>query len=194
MAAQGRVYDFFDESWARPSRWAAWSGGASPAITVRSTPRPWGCGGCGTECGTGWRSPTMTPGPRVGREPTESTPTPWSGWRGDGPSGRWWPTVGGQLYRDPAPAGMAGGKGRQRRAGRYPNHRRTAAAGEAGDLPGLRRRPREFTLYCWDEKAGGDRVKKVHDHTMDDIRYFAASVAAGERGYVGGLCVERGRF
>ena len=53
---------------------------------------------------------------------------------------------------------------------------------------------REFTLYCWDEKAGGDRVKKVHDHAMDDIRYFAASVAAGERGYVGGLCVERGRF
>ena len=54
--------------------------------------------------------------------------------------------------------------------------------------------PLEFTLYCWDEKAGGDRVKKVHDHAMDDIRYFAASVAAGERGYVGGLCVERGRF
>ena len=53
---------------------------------------------------------------------------------------------------------------------------------------------REFTLYCWDEKAGGDRVKKVHDHAMDDIRYFAASVAAGERGYVGGLGVERGRF
>ena len=53
---------------------------------------------------------------------------------------------------------------------------------------------REFALYCWDEKAGGDRVKKANDHAMDDIRYFAASVAAGERGYVGGLCVERGRF
>ena len=53
---------------------------------------------------------------------------------------------------------------------------------------------REFSLYCWDEKAVGDRVKKVHDHAMDDIRYFAATVAAGERGYFGGLCVERGRF
>ena len=53
---------------------------------------------------------------------------------------------------------------------------------------------REFSLYCWDEKAVGDRVKKVHDHAMDDIRYFAATVAAGERGDFGGLCVERGRF
>ena len=53
---------------------------------------------------------------------------------------------------------------------------------------------REFALYCWDEKAVGDRVRKVHDHAMDDIRYFAASVAAGERQYFGGFGVERGRF
>ena len=53
---------------------------------------------------------------------------------------------------------------------------------------------REFALYCWDEKAVGDRVRKVHDHAMDDIRYFAASVAAGERRYFGGFGVERGRF
>lgn len=54
---------------------------------------------------------------------------------------------------------------------------------------------REFSLYCWDEKAVGDRVKKVYDHAMDDIRYFAATVAAGsESGFFGGLCVERGRF
>ena len=54
---------------------------------------------------------------------------------------------------------------------------------------------REFSLYCWDEKAVGDRVRKVHDHAMDDIRYFAATVAAGSKsGFFGGLCVERGRF
>ena len=54
---------------------------------------------------------------------------------------------------------------------------------------------REFSLYCWDEKAVGDRVKKVHDHAMDDIRYFAASVAAeGDSGFFGGLWVERGKF
>ena len=53
---------------------------------------------------------------------------------------------------------------------------------------------REFALYCWDEKAVGDRVRKVHDHAMDDIRYFAASVAAGERRYFGGFGGGRGRF
>ena len=40
---------------------------------------------------------------------------------------------------------------------------------------------REFGQYSWDEKAGGDRVKKDHDHAMDDIRYFAATVAAKEQ-------------
>ncbi len=54
---------------------------------------------------------------------------------------------------------------------------------------------REFSLYCWDETAVGDRVKKIHDHAMDDIRYFAASVAAERnQDYFGGLWVERGRF
>ena len=41
---------------------------------------------------------------------------------------------------------------------------------------------REFGLYCWDERFGGqDRVKKEHDHAMDDIRYFAATVAGKRR-------------
>lgn len=54
---------------------------------------------------------------------------------------------------------------------------------------------REFSLYRWDEKAVGDKVQKIHDHAMDDIRYFAATVAAGEESdYFGGLWVERGRF
>ena len=54
---------------------------------------------------------------------------------------------------------------------------------------------REFSLYCWDEKAVGDRVKKIHDHAMDDIRYFAVSVAGeGNGNCFGGLWVERGRF
>ena len=36
---------------------------------------------------------------------------------------------------------------------------------------------REFGLYRWDTGgAGGDRVVKEHDHAMDDIRYFAATV------------------
>lgn len=55
---------------------------------------------------------------------------------------------------------------------------------------------REFTLYRWDEKSQGqDQVRKEHDHAMDEIRYFAATVAAKEGG--GGFyasSVERGCF
>lgn len=45
---------------------------------------------------------------------------------------------------------------------------------------------REFSLYRWEERGDGqDRVKKEHDHAMDEIRYFAATVAA--RGTGGGF-------
>lgn len=43
---------------------------------------------------------------------------------------------------------------------------------------GCRDALREFQLYCWDGRAGQDRVRKEHDHAMDEIRYFAATVAA----------------
>ena len=50
---------------------------------------------------------------------------------------------------------------------------------------------REFSLYRWDPSgAGGDRVCKEHDHAMDDIRYFAATVAARGSGFFAGS-VER---
>lgn len=55
---------------------------------------------------------------------------------------------------------------------------------------------REFGLYRWREKdAGTDQVRKQDDHAMDDIRYFAATVAAGDKqvGFAAGR-VERGRF
>lgn len=55
---------------------------------------------------------------------------------------------------------------------------------------------REFGLYRWEEKeVGDDRVRKENDHAMDDIRYFAATIADEESG--GGMfagCVERGAF
>ena len=53
---------------------------------------------------------------------------------------------------------------------------------------------REFGLYRWDQKTGADRVKKEFDHAMDDMRYFAADLAAetGSAAAVG--FVERGRF
>ena len=39
---------------------------------------------------------------------------------------------------------------------------------------------REFSLYVWDT---GDKPKKEHDHAMDDIRYFAMSIAGGTGGF-----------
>ncbi len=56
---------------------------------------------------------------------------------------------------------------------------------------------REFSLYRWEERADGqDRVKKEHDHAMDEIRYFAATVAGREQGAGGPFagCVERMRL
>ena len=38
-------------------------------------------------------------------------------------------------------------------------------------------------MYRWDTSAGGrDQVCKEHDHAMDDIRYFAVTVAAKDAG------------
>ena len=34
---------------------------------------------------------------------------------------------------------------------------------------------REFSLYCWDSKAGVDSPVKENDHAMDDVRYFVST-------------------
>ena len=39
---------------------------------------------------------------------------------------------------------------------------------------------REFQAYSWDDKAAEDKVVKVNDHAMDDIRYFASTILARE--------------
>ena len=49
---------------------------------------------------------------------------------------------------------------------------------------------REFSLYRWDEKPGRDAPVKEHDHAIDDIRYFAVSLAGREEAFVS-LSVER---
>lgn len=35
---------------------------------------------------------------------------------------------------------------------------------------------REMEEYVWDAKTGKDAVRKSHDHAMDDMRYFAATI------------------
>lgn len=37
---------------------------------------------------------------------------------------------------------------------------------------------REMTAYCWDERSGRDAPRKENDHAMDEMRYFAMSIAA----------------
>ena len=55
---------------------------------------------------------------------------------------------------------------------------------------------REFGLYCWENPGNGrDKVRKEHDHAMDDIRYFAAAVAREEgRGGAFARSVDRQAF
>lgn len=51
---------------------------------------------------------------------------------------------------------------------------------------------REFGLYCWGESAGGrDAPVKHNDHAMDEIRYFAVSVAEEGRGGFAAAWAER---
>ena len=51
---------------------------------------------------------------------------------------------------------------------------------------------REMEEYVW-ETGGGDRVKKEHDHAMDDMRYFAATVLGEKQGGFVVCAVERKR-
>lgn len=51
---------------------------------------------------------------------------------------------------------------------------------------------REIGLYCWDEREGGrDLPLKCNDHAMDDIRYFAATIACADEETFVSVWVER---
>ena len=51
---------------------------------------------------------------------------------------------------------------------------------------------RETEEYVWDTAATGlDRVKKEHDHAMDDMRYFVATILCGDRAPFAACSVER---
>ena len=53
---------------------------------------------------------------------------------------------------------------------------------------------REMDEYVWDLRAGnGDRVKKEHDHAMDDMRYFVSTVLGGRQTGFAACSVERKR-
>ena len=51
---------------------------------------------------------------------------------------------------------------------------------------------REMECYVWDLREGrGDRVRKEHDHAMDDMRYFTATVLGRQRSGFAACTVER---
>lgn len=51
---------------------------------------------------------------------------------------------------------------------------------------------REIEDYVWDTRSGArDRVRKENDHAMDDMRYFAATVLGRSRGGFAACAVER---
>ena len=53
---------------------------------------------------------------------------------------------------------------------------------------------REFDEYVWDLSGGrSDRVKKQHDHAMDDMRYFVSTVLRQGKAGVNAFSVERRR-
>ena len=52
---------------------------------------------------------------------------------------------------------------------------------------------REMDEYVWDLGALGDRVKKEHDHAMDDMRYFVATVIGRKETGFAACAVERRR-
>lgn len=65
--------------------------------------------------------------------------------------------------------------------------RLTAQLLKAGKLvvcEGCKDAIREFSLYRWEEGEDKDRVRKEHDHAMDEIRYFAATVVGKEGGQI----------
>lgn len=80
--------------------------------------------------------------------------------------------------------------------------RMVADALKAGRIvigPGCTDAIREFGLYRWDDGARRDAPRKAHDHAMDEIRYFVATVLAAQADTCGfALAVprteERGRI
>ena len=52
---------------------------------------------------------------------------------------------------------------------------------------------RELGEYLWEPGGGKDRVRKEHDHAMDDMRYFAATVLGAATPVFAARSVERRR-
>ena len=50
---------------------------------------------------------------------------------------------------------------------------------------------REMALYCWDSRGGRDAPRKENDHAMDEMRYFAMDLVRDAGGGFAAVAVER---
>lgn len=53
---------------------------------------------------------------------------------------------------------------------------------------------REISQYCWEQRGDRDAPRKENDHAMDEMRYFAMSVAGDDHGGFAVAVVEREGF
>lgn len=196
VAAQGRVYDFFDESFIKPSpegsmeRWAI--------SCDYGTANPTSFGLWGLQKGIWYRVKEYYYNPRAeGRQKTDGEYAHDLSVLAGGRPIQW-------VIVDPSAASFItllqsqGWPVKKAINDVVSGIRTTAQLLREGKLiicQGCEDSIREFALYCWDEKRSGDQVKKEHDHAMDEIRYFATTVVAQDTTpYVGAFYVERGRF
>lgn len=193
-ACEGRVYDFFDESWLRDpptegmTRWAV--------SCDYGTVNPASFGLWGEKDGVWYRVKEFYyDSKREGRQKTDGEYAADLERLAEGRDIAW-------VVVDPSAASfleLLRRKGwRVRKADNdvLSGIRRTAELLRNGRLvicKGCGDALREFHLYRW-EDGGQDRVRKEHDHAMDEIRYFAAAVEEDAWDEVGALSVERHIF
>ena len=195
VAAEGRVYDFFDESFVRdaPEGLEEWY-----ISCDYGTVNPTSMGLWGRKDGVWYRAAEYYYDARAGRK--QKTDEEYADALAELAGGRDIRAV----VADPSAASFIetlrrrGWRVRKADNEVLSGIRLTARLLKAGKMvicKGCKDAIREFSLYRWEERGDGqDRVRKEHDHAMDEIRYFAATVAGKEQsGFFAGS-VERRAF
>lgn len=193
-AAEGRVYDFFDESYVKPVPHGAWSEWVISCDY--GTLNPTSMGLWGRRGATWYRVSEYYYDARAeGKQKTDSEyVAALNALAGERPIS--W------VVCDPSAASFLEALRREGYAVRKAKNevlsgiRRTAEALRTGKIVICDTCPAailEFSAYCWNAKEGScDQVRKEFDHAMDEIRYFVATIVAEPlRGNFSARFVER---
>lgn len=86
-------------------------------------------------------------------------------------------------------AGWPAAKSGQSGVGRHPGYRPGPEGRASGGVPHLPGGGQRVWLVLLGRRCRRDRVRKEHDHAMDDIRYFVMGLR--ERGGRGSRCIHR---